>query len=213
MSLNYGLLKPSPNLINFSYSDFASGRGMQLFNGGTVSPSNYIITDNVYYSHDITTTTSQTTGGTETGQQDLDFDTELKLPRIIDGKVLVNVTGGVSTDGTNGTLNVYYKIQVRKWDGSSETVLGTQQSSTWTEAIGGGAVKDRTFAIEVSVTNELIKAGETLRINVEMWGWGPSNAWQFITAHDPMERDDPNAVIANNSPKALKVWIPFKTSI
>src|SRR3990167_8451889 len=87
----------SPAIASYNFNDIADSTGMILFYGGEISDDSantYSLSPSTFYSTNITKSTTSTVT-TDTIQFDVDYDVEVNLPRIINGKVLVNVTGGI----------------------------------------------------------------------------------------------------------------------
>ena len=110
---------------------------------------------------------------------------------------------------------MYFKIYIRKWDGTTETQIANNISETYnTGSIGATVTKDKTFAIEIDVDNYQIKKGENIRITIEMHAWGGAGSTRtYNYGQDPMNRDDLDSVIASASSTELKIWIPFKVEV
>lgn len=206
--------KSSDILASFSYTELSTGKAVQLFYGGEVSPQDWTLSGNTFHSHEITSKATPVQAGADRVVQDIDYDTLFLIPQTIDGKVLVNVTAGIKQGTGTTTISHYFKVYVRKWDGTTETDLGTGVADTETTAsLVAGAVETKVFAIEVDVSNKLIKKGETLRITIEQHGWNESANPTYVFGQDPQGRDDPDSIIDSGEPTQLKIWIPFKVNV
>ena len=149
----------SPVLINFNATDVANGLGTDIFYAAASESS----TGNTYL------LTSQTFPGGNTGVGDfgdaavlagaaiaeLDFDlAPFNSPRTVKG-----------TARCSFTIYAYAqvarcKLQLKKWDGSSETNISSQ-ITTVNEAIG------RNELIELPLTETLFAEGDVLRLSID----------------------------------------------
>ena len=83
----------------------------------------------------------------------------------------------------------YWKVYVKKWDGSSETAIANSTESKRLEPVHLEIDSDVCIVpIECSLTH--FKRGETLRITLEGWvdGVGIAHAGQIALLHDPANR-------------------------
>lgn len=198
-------------IATFDFVDIASGRGVVVFDCGLVQSGAYTLVTDTFFSENVTTSTTSTTG-VKTKQLDIDFDTVLNLPRTVDGKILVNATMGLKNGNVGpSVISGSVVLRLRKFDGTTETELADDESDEFGESLAADASTDKTVAFEVDVDNKRIKQGETLRVTIEMNGWGGGGtARTYTLGHDPQDRNDPDSIIADASPKTLKIQIPFK---
>lgn len=218
MTFNQRYQSVAPALANYNFSDISDGTGMQLFYGGETNistGSSYILSSLAFYSYNITRNVLSTGTTPDSKCLDTDYDILLNTPRTIKGDVLVNFQAGTNSAGGTGTYTIYFKVYVRKWDGTTETTINSVQSATWTAAYPGTLPDDKTFTLKIPVTTTQFKAGEYIRITIEMYGWrsGSDANQTYMYGQDPANRNDPDAVIADASPTDLKIWIPFKLEV
>lgn len=183
MSLNFGQnLFPQRNeiLVNYDWVDVAEGTGVISFDGYHVNDSTGITSKLVRTSNstDVISisgysisggqiynmvSSSDNTTATATKVLDIDFNLEeFKSARIIDGIAYTNFSFFFET-GSNGEC--YFIVKVRKYDGSSETELGSVTSRTFTFDPDNEA----SLSMELDLTKTKFKAGDLLRLTIEGW--------------------------------------------
>ncbi|KKL04128.1 hypothetical protein LCGC14_2619180, partial [marine sediment metagenome] len=148
--------------------------------------SQYILTKSTAPGGESGTGSSSTVAVLSGNVAELDFDlTAFNKPRTVKGTAICSFS-------IYATTNVAQcKLQLRKWDGSSETEIANSYGITYVKRTGGvntyGYAVD---AIEVVVPPTIFKEGETLRVTLEQWGTSqnvPVTANWFI-GHDPQSR-------------------------
>jgi len=156
-------------LVNYDYTDFASGRGIVEFFLGQVAGSN-ILSQKAFYADKINFVGTATSGTTDTKSVDEDFDAKFEKPVTVEGDALFNIAIGGTGDTNNWEGEIYAKIIVRKWDGSTETDLITSQGTTFViENIGQDNVMLLMTATKATIPKTSFKIGESLRVSVEIW--------------------------------------------
>lgn len=191
------------NLVNYDYSDIASGTGYKIFyaynerlSGSVV---NYRLDSNPIYSYDIETSGASAVAYTIV--KDLDFDVLFNKPQNIKGdiKFIIPVRAG-----GGGSPYVYFIVYVMKWDGATETILATCQSPEL-EAV----TLPKTISMSANVAKTHFKSGEYLRVTVQMVA--KSNpASTFAVFHDPMNRDGWGVTVGTTiATTKLQVHVPF----
>lgn len=205
----------SQAVASFDYTDIASGTGYVIYYGGHLidgsTSGSYILTDNVFYSHDITTeTTLNTTSWAKAVEED--FDITFNLPRIIKGIAILNATIGTSYTGAGTSSMTLSGAQVIKVSNGTEEVLCTFADSSFSKTGAQKSSKIQSFSETITQNN--FKQGDVLRLRLPLWvkvNPGAGVVWSF--AHDPKDRDDPNAYIHNDDTTTLQLHIPFKIDI
>ena len=218
-------------LANYTYTDIASGTGMQTFYGyvsktsteqGTTDVLTYSLNQAIVFSKDIVTTwVTQDYGGKEANYEvdttSKDFDlTQFNTPRIIEGTALIqnSWTGSRSNDTIDGKV----KYILKKYDGTNETEIGS--AFTPVESIDA-SVTPPLVALPITIAQVQFKKGEILRLSVEFWGKmltgsGTGNV-TFTFGTDPLDRDDAGNIITpsteTNETTQLIVHIPFKLDL
>lgn len=205
------LFKQSRDIIpSFDYIDLVSATGYVTYDGVNAYDSggvNYILIDSSAIggiggvgSFDTSDTKSPFSTRTQT-TLDMDFDlSPFQLPRTVEGTFIVS---GNIIGSSNGSKNHTITAYIRKWDGSSETELGS--ASTASINVGINESKGFVLAIDVSRTN--FKQGEQLRLTIA------KSANEGGIAHNPND----SAISANSNYAAgiagatrLTIQVPYK---
>ena len=186
----------SPLIATFDFQDVAEGTGVIVFLGsdtddnGTVT---YQLSRNALYSQNIMTVGSGTSGVEKI--LDVDFDVTFNFPKDVKGKVIANIPLVIGNDVTvllGGSA--YIVVQVRKWDGSTESDIASNTKSETSPAVGSGDTLQLMFNVEVDTPLTHFAAGETLRITVEGWAAVQNaNGLQMGLMHDPKNRTPTSA--------------------
>jgi len=202
-------------ISSYDYTDIASGTGYVIFYGGNLSDGtsasgSYVLSDNVFYSENKNTHTVLNTTSWANAM-DITFESSIfNLPRIIEGKALINATLGHGATGGAIPLTRLSGTRIIKYDGTTETVLATVTSDITT---GGAALGAHIFSMEVDIPQTLFKAGDTLRLNTNVWvklDAGAGVTWTI--AHDPADRND-STYIPDADPTTLTFHVPFKVDL
>ncbi len=194
---------PSPQPIaSFDFVNLAEGTGTVIYFGitsnDTGSLSYHLVSNSAVWS-----STVETTRGTE-GTTTVDFDSaKFNLPRFVKGTAFFSgAIGSTSNPGSRSHL----QVQLKKWDGSSETNLTAEVTGIETQASGGR----QEFYVMPITTENLIKKGEQLRLTVKLVQDGGS-AFNHSFAHDPANTD--GAIIVPSTQKTttiMRMLVPFR---
>lgn len=179
----------SQALSNYDYVDIATGTGyIKLYAGKTISgasTANYALSNITYFSVPVYI---DKTGTSSVYQKliDLDFDVLLNKPMTFRGNAIVQVP--IQTDNFGAASTIAYAIpSIKKWDGTTETLIATTTSGAHTLQDTHGEIF--TYSIPIPLTS--FKKGETLRLTIE--GWAVNNtgdtAGHIRIYHDPMSRE------------------------
>ncbi len=187
---------PAAAIATFDAVDLAEGTGIvqyKLFTTTDSAGDDHHMGTQTLYSSLIDTRFVVTTETPFTKVVDLDFDlSEFNLPQDIKGTATFQFSILAKSGSAGNTqLEAYYIIQLRKWDGSSETNIVSGQTATLTPAASLGEDSE-IVCMRVTVPLTHFKRGETLRITVEGWGktvGAGSPAGQMFVGHDPQNRD------------------------
>jgi hypothetical protein len=194
-----------PAIASFSYEDIISGTGVVQFFGAQEADDagdDYILTTNALYSND-TAISGTMNNGAAAQLFDLDFDVTMAANRTIAGDVFVNATCGIN--GAANNKRCYIIAKLRKWDGSTETEIASEQSETFHDSTGGN--KSHTFLVRISgAEGTRILKGEVLRMTIEVWAWADGAAQTCVFYHDPQDRAAPTATTTSK----LIIDIPFE---
>jgi hypothetical protein len=164
---------PQEPLANYSYEDLAEGTGKVIYYGissETSAAVDYHLVSSALYSSEISK--DVTSNGTTT----LDFDlAPFNLPRTAKGTAYFSA-GGVAGASATTTL----KVQVKKWDGSSETNISSEITTpTLSNA-------QDMFLLELPLTQTHFSKGDILRLTVKLVATSGGNACKV--GHDPKDR-------------------------
>jgi len=178
--------KGSTANINYDYTDIAAGTGIETFYGGVMSGA-HVLSNNTFYSDKVIEWSENQTGSTMTKVFDLDYDVPFNVPRTLKGKSVINVPMGFRSKAANVYYEIYVNNIIKKWDGTTETTLGTGASLHLSGTnLADGDIKTAMTATEIDVPKNLLKKGDTLRLTVE--GYCMSNNGRMIIGNDPQNR-------------------------
>ena len=122
-------------------------------------------------------------------EKELDIDIEFKVPQSIKGKAIVALSYFADNGNGVATTDCFTKVRVYHYDGSTETEIGTQQTTRTITAASGSAVKTytrETVIFDIAKTH--FKIGDKLRLNIELWGTIGANGVIGVY-HDSKNRD------------------------
>lgn len=126
---------------------------------------------------------------------DIDFDIPINKPITFSGISYIYYTFG--TIGGGGVANdVYITFNLYKYDGTTETLIGTVTSPTST----GAAAREVLSMSKMTVTETLFRRGDTLRLTA--LGFDGETGNVVALWHDPATTD-----------RELKFYIPVKTQL
>jgi len=218
MPVNFPL--PSESAVaSYSYTDVAEGTGVTVFNLVGATGDNILTTQTVYA--DKIEEESAVTDTTSAYVKIFDVDYDLSafnMPKTIEGTGLLNFSqyGKGSGDETSWW---YFTIVVKKYDGSTETTIGTVNSSTLSATGVHTTTNLELLPITLSQTHFAI--GDILRVTVEGyikdtdWISGGRNTLKIGIGQDPMNRDGSYLIPSTNTGEITlnKIYIPFKLDL
>lgn len=204
-------------LASYNYTDIDEGIGYVIYYGfkGTLG---YLTSKTVVYSNVIVTDVHADGLANYTKKIDIDFDIPFNTPKVVKGKLFVSLTQGITCYTSGKTGYVYPVVTALKWDGTTETQLATQTGDTIsTNGASAWTKNSKVELIELTVAKTNFKAGETLRITIELWTKAnDALADVYIgLAHDPMNRAEDTTetaqdVIESTDPTKLQIHVPFR---
>ena len=200
----------------FNFTDFESGVGYvsyQCYNSRDNSGASYHMDNNSFHSDTVETSKAEAISVAEGDEKiiDLDFDTStFVFPQTINGQVIVNMTGAFQANSAT-PMGIFMVVTIKKWDGTTETTLGTATSKTFTVA-SNNVVKSSNFTVPITITNEYIAEGELIRATVELWADPAFTVTPtFYIGHSPFNLDGdiiPSSQGSNYNQTIIN--IPFK---
>jgi len=178
---------PTPDAIaSFDYTDIAEGTGLVILygtdfriDGSTIS---YGLIKNPQRS---TTLYTDVSSGTPSYNFDL---SAFNLPKVVKGTAYFSACV-YGTPESNG----YIRVQLKKYDGTTETNVSTQVS----EVFGNTSTNRRVF-FKLPCTETHFKKGEILRLTIS----GDGTGGRFY--HDPINSSGADPT------QTLRIDVPFK---
>lgn len=209
-------------LVNYDWQDIVSDQGYATYylanaqdsSAATVNMITAVKADS--YTQKSTASAGNANSGTYSKEFDEDFDLLVNRPVRINGKVIVVLTLHTAYD--YDAFDAYWRVRLRKWDGSTETEI----ASAKTENLTNLADIDirRTFIMDVSDSS--FKKDEYIRITVEGWVANSANSGSLIGVwHDPTSRQTLGVKIVSSDGEDADsgtktdavVLLPFKVDI
>ena len=191
-------------LINYNYIDFSRGLSVENFYGGkhmfwngTSMVSAMILSNKTFYS-DLIASKKSITSTTYVGGVDLDFDLEFKVPRVINGVVLVQIPQGLNAiSNIDAGKTIYLDVYLRRVDVDNVASLIVSGSTLAHAFNPPGADNDEAYSrietIGFDLANEKFRRDEKLRINIKQFARsGVTTLFEAGIAHDPINRADNN---------------------
>lgn len=179
-------------IASYPFSDISEGVGYVTYYGTSIYDGSahdyFLVTDNSLYS---------TQSGYTATDCDLDFDVEFHTPKILKGRVIVQIpgyTGGV------GSPSVTLTAKLIHYDGSTETTIGAEITLPAITCAGGSSIQDMRVG-EWNVSQRNFKAGEILRLNVTATKNGGETAG---VGHSPVDQ------VGWSVPGTLTILVPFR---
>jgi len=175
-------------LASYNYVDLVTGRSYNKLYIGTASGDDavvgYVASFQAFDSNDFST--EQSCSAADWVQKtDFDFDLIVNRPFTISGTFIASFSMGAKKNTQTTEVRVW--VRVRKYSGTTETelALGKSEEESTTDTNGSGWRK----AVTDEISNTGFKAGDKLRITVELWG--KANAGWVYMSHDPGNTDTP----------------------
>ena len=192
-------------IASYNFVEIATGAGiMALYAGWTVDAKTML--SNQFASNEIKSASGNMGVSSAAIRLDHDYDILITKPLTIEGKMIITAGIGVYRSGSSNSG--YFIFKFRKWDGSSETDIAENQSSSHSNN-GTVGYTYGTLATDITIPRTHFKIGDTLRLTVELWGAGGANPSYVAYGHDPQNRTtgwDESGV----SPSRLTAFIPVR---
>jgi len=193
-------------VASYNFVDITSGSGYIDFYAGKTVDKN-LLSNFTFYGDTIYT--EVTGSGALTGGYD--FDILINRPMTIQGTGIVNHSFCLKA-GTSG-CSAYATITLRKWDGATETDIATNVSSTSSTASTSGLFTYYdTRATDLTIPTTTLKAGEYLRLTIDVTCATGANPGGFQLAHDPIGRSA-TWDASGASPSTLTLQLPVRIDL
>jgi len=201
---------PSQQIATYDWVDLASGTGYVNYTCHSSQTSGaavdyHLTTSDTLYSQTIETLGSSTA-------LDIDFDlTPFNFPTIIDGTAIVNfVMYGQST--VDSVFDVTCTVYVRKWNGTTETDIGSVQIPN--SRINGTETHKRIRTAQIDLTKTTFKKGDVLRVTFNLgYNLISGSGVYIVLGHDPRNRDGTYIIPSTDDPDTFTnttISIPYE---
>jgi hypothetical protein len=204
--------KSSDYSVNYNFTDVEEGTGVVVFYAGKGTSSN-VLSNKTFYSNRVSTWLLMSSQVNYTKDIDVDFDVVFNMPKDAKGKAILSVPWGFEGLALNNNYRAYVIARIRKWDGATETEIASVQSETinYTPTVGMAIKKHFMSALDITVPLTHYKAGETLRLTIEVWCYNSFSGAYIILAHDPMNRVTSD--LDGLTPTGLPDWTGYPTNL
>lgn len=163
-----------------NFVEYFSGTGIvQGFLGKTAD--RYLGATNAFYPNH---TDSYTDPGSNTAN-DIDFDFKVEKNVTLQGRMIVTIPMVFTHVVTSGAVATTLTVYLRKWDGSSETAIVSENGS-YSQDVGTGERDGVVATVDMEVPRTSFKKGEYIRVTVVTTAPGSANH-RIIIVHDPTE--------------------------
>jgi len=197
------------SLTNYSYADIATGTGYQTYYAGacyhTAAAIVYALSDIIFYSNPIASSNA--------ASLDIDFDFLVNRPLNISGNAIINIPISInySNPDPSGTWTITPTAKIRKWDGTTETDIASQEGYTHTGVYYDAGTSYGYATIKLVVPLTHFKRGDYIRLTILVTGTAPTKQ-SVSLAHDPMARTTGWDTSGTN-PSKLSIQLPFKIPV
>ena len=215
----------SAAIASFNYTDIAEATGIVKFygsvwtSGGADYPpaiitSGGFLTTAAISSSKVAVSGAIIAGGGGGYVLDNNHDVVFNRPQNIKGIAYLNITlGGYRPTGTGSSPNIWVSGATLQ-NATTATTLGTAITSTALELTPAAvATYSKTYLLKFDLSSQVyhFKAGETLRLNLPIWGTGGSASALSYGGYgaDPADRDDPGLTINNTDTTKMELYVPF----
>ena len=197
------IYRKSPmNIVTYDFIDIEEGVGyvtLYGYNQSTSGATVYRLGRERVYSQDIEISGASAAGWGNI--KDVDFDISFNQPKVINGAIKFNIpyhqAGG-------GSPSSYIFANVFKYDGSTETALGSVCSKNFQAGTTPSVIN-----MEVDINSIKFIPSDTLRINLVLQAQSNPASTHAIY-HDPQARNGWNATVGTNiGTTTFSVQVPF----
>ena len=193
---------PAPTeaaIASFSFTDIADGSGNVIFLGLAAETSGgvtYHLVQTAIFSQ------PPATGRSSQGTTTIDFNSStFNLPRIAKGTATFSAAMGVT-----GGESVKLLVTVIHFDGSTETVIGAEQTS---QTFTGG--ESEMVSFRFTLTETLFKKGDLIRLRVKLNQVNAAGSSEV--GHDPNNEDATFIKPGTKHTTVMQLHMPFKIDV
>lgn len=206
---------PGNAIASYSYEEIASGLGyisFYAYNSTDSTSTKYgLITETSIKSYvKVSSGTVAMSGDTNQKLLDIDWDITMDDPRTLNGRCFIQIPFYAYV--SSGNYTQYLIVKLRKYSGTTETDLGTVQSTNFNNVNNlTTATPPKMFVLDI--TNTPFKRGDILRLTLESYynpGGGSGSLTQYV-GNDPNARAD--ATVTGLETTQLKLDVPFRIDI
>lgn len=185
------------SLTNYNYVDVAAGTGTVIFNG-------FASEDSVGYGYHLSSS-EPTSAYVEGSSASYTINTSaFNLPQTIRGTGWLGFSWAFVTVGA---ATAYITCTVAAVSGGVPTTIASGTTATITH--GGAATTIKRALLDLSFTETIIKAGDSIRLTMAI----TASAGTVYLAFDPAGRDGTVITPAATYPTELQLEIPFKLDL
>ncbi len=204
------LVPPEPAIANFSFIEFASGKGVvEFFAGDTVDQQ--ILSTATFYSEDSATATNQTNDANT-----VEFTTKFERTVQIEGTAIVNIPTRLSNNDADASIiTCVYTIKLIKRTGLGDTELLSEEQTDVTPSITASNQDEyETLSVSADITRITLNQGDELVLQVlgtlshTNGGNVPDGDVFWSIHHDPKDRNVDTAGGQDTTQTTIKV--PFR---
>ena len=149
-------------VASYNFFDIADGTGVIEFypTEAATATSTFVqrlVNSTSHYSENNGVTTA-------TGSLDIDFDVTFNRPQTLDGTMYVAIP--IAAKASSGTITISVTLTIKHFDGTTETTLGTAQTSPVLSTTTTSEWVSQMIILTWDIARTLFKAGDTLRITL-----------------------------------------------
>jgi len=196
--------KESPILVNYSFQDMLANVGYVELFGICDEAAAYYFQRLPLASTDYKVIYSPPGTGLK---GEINFDYTFLTSQLVKGNLFLSVTYYARCIATQDA-NCYLKIRVLHYDGSTETVIGAQQTTDTITETGDVTTKYKRTTLTFAV-NKMFKKGEILRVEIETYTTLANNnecGFYFDGANRNFGQVDP---VGTSVDSTLLMEVPF----
>lgn len=220
---NKEYLHPPNAIATYDYADIITSTAYKTFylgttNKGTIgATTNYLMSGETFTSRAIVWTTALIDTSGYSTELDKDYDLKFNAPIILEGEALCDLTIGLNPQATAGTHSCYYIVKIRKWDGTTETEIVSEECDEISNASADSSPHSWIKPVSLTVPRTYFKIGDSLRVTIQLRCNPGGASCKFGFGQDPVDRNDSSAginkVIEDADTTVAKIKIPFRPDL